>query len=141
MKTVLFICTHNSGRSQMAEAFFNLLAKGRARAISAGSEPADRVNPIVVEAMREIGIDISRKRPKLLTDKMMQNIDKAVTMGCEVTCPYTAVETEDWALEDPEGKTLEEVRKIRDEVRARVLRLLAQLGGEDETNRFDFISR
>ena len=141
MKTVLFICTHNSARSQMAEAFLNHLAKGKARAISAGSEPADRVNPLVVEAMREIGIDISQNKPKLLTDEMMQNIDRAITMGCEVSCPYTAVETEDWALEDPEGKTPEEVRKIRDEIKTRVVSLLVQLGGEDETDPFDFISR
>ena len=127
MKTVLFICTHNSARSQMAEAFLNHLAKGKARAISAGSEPADRVNPLVVEAMREIGIDISHNKPKLITDEMMRNIDRAITMGCETTCPITTVETEDWGLEDPKGKSLEQVRKIRDEIKERVARLVAEV--------------
>ena len=127
MKTVLFICVHNSGRSQMAEAFFNQMAQGKARAISAGSQPADKANPVVVEATREAGIDISQNKPKLLTFEMMEGIDKAVTMGCENTCPVTTVETEDWALEDPKGKSLEQVRKIRDEIKDRVKRLIEQI--------------
>lgn len=124
MKTVLFICVHNSGRSQMAEAFFNQMAKGRSKAISAGSHPADKVNPVAAEAMREVGIDISRNRPKLLTMKMMEGVDKAITMGCEDGCPLTTVQTDDWALEDPKDKPIEQVRKIRDEIKKRVKRLV-----------------
>ena len=127
MKTVLFICVHNAGRSQMAEAFFNKMAKGKARAISAGSQPADKVNPTVVAAMKEEGIDISQNKPKLLTLEMMEGIDKAFTMGCENTCPLTTVETEDWALEDPSGKPIDQVRKIRDEIKARVAKLVKQM--------------
>ena len=124
MKTVLFICVHNSGRSQMAEAFFNQMAKGRAKGISAGFQPADKVNPTAVEAMREAGIDISRNRPKLLTMEMMEGVDKAITMGCENSCPLTTVETDDWELEDPKDKPIEQVRKIRDEIKDRVMRLI-----------------
>ncbi len=126
MKTVLFICVHNAGRSQMAEAFFNLLAKGKARAISAGTIPAERVNPVVAQAMLEAGIDIGQNKPKALTVEMLDAADRVITMGCstEAACPATSVQTEDWALDDPEGKSLEQVRRIRDEVKARVLRLL-----------------
>jgi arsenate reductase len=127
MKTVLFICVHNSGRSQMAEAFFNQIAKGKARAISAGSQPADRVNPVVVEAMREIGIDISRNKPKLLTLELMEGIEKAITMGCENACPVTTVETEDWDLPDPKDKPIEQVRKIRDDIKDRVNSLAKEI--------------
>jgi arsenate reductase (thioredoxin) len=127
MKSVLFICVHNSGRSQMAEAFFNQMAKGRARAISAGSQPADRVNPTVVEVMREIGIDISHNKPKLLTLEMMEGITLAITMGCENACPYTTAETREWALEDPKDKPIEEVRTIRDEIKIRVGDLIKEL--------------
>lgn len=127
MKTVLFICVHNSGRSQMAEAFFNKIAEGRARAISAGSQPADEVNPVVVEAMREVGIDTSENKPKLLTFEMMEGIDKAVTMGCENACPLTTVETVDWGLDDPKDKPVEQVRKIRDEIRERVENLIKEM--------------
>ena len=127
MKTVLFICVHNSGRSQIAEAFFNQMARGIARAISAGSQPADKVNPTVVKAMREAGIDISRNKPKLLTHEMMERVDKAITMGCENSCPLTTVETDDWALEDPKDKPIEQVRKIRDEIKERVKRLIEQM--------------
>jgi arsenate reductase len=127
MKTVLFICVHNSGRSQMAEAFFNRMAEGKARAISAGSQPADYVNPVVVEAMREVGIDISRNKPKLLTLEMMEGIDKAITMGCENACPLTTVPTEDWGLEDPGHKPIERVRKIRDDIKIRVGHLIKEM--------------
>jgi arsenate reductase (thioredoxin) len=127
MKTILFICVHNSGRSQMAEAFFNQMAKGKARAISAGSQPANEVNPAVAEAMLEEGIDISRNKPKLLTPKMMDGVDMAITMGCQDACPYTTVKTEDWGLEDPKGKSLEQVKKIRDEIKERVKKLLVQI--------------
>jgi arsenate reductase (thioredoxin) len=127
MKTVLFICVHNSGRSQMAEAFFNQMAQSKAKAISAGSQPADRVNPTVVEVMGEEGIDISRNKPKLLTLEMMEGIALAVTMGCENACPYTTAETRDWTLEDPKDKPVEEVRRIRDEIRTRIEDLIKEL--------------
>jgi arsenate reductase len=126
MKTVLFVCVHNSGRSQMAEGFFNHLAGGRARAVSAGTNPADSVNPDVVEAMREVGIDISGNRPRLLTDEMLDGADNVVSMGCGVEgiCPATFVETEDWQIEDPKGKPLAEIRRIRDEIGAKVAQML-----------------
>ena len=131
MKTVLFVCVHNSGRSQMAEAFFNRMARGRARALSAGTQPADEVNPVVVEAMRETGIDISGNKPKMLTMDMVEKAARMITMGCgaeaEAVCPASFVQTEDWALEEPAGKTLEQVRRIRDEIKKRVEKLLAEL--------------
>jgi arsenate reductase len=131
MKVVLFVCVHNSGRSQMAEAFFNQLAKGKARAYSAGTQPADKVNPVVVEAIREVGIDISGKKPKALTMDMVEKADRMITMGCgaeaEAVCPASFIETEDWTLEDPRGKSLEQVRKIRDEIKKRVMKLLNEI--------------
>ena len=132
MKTILFVCVHNSGRSLMAEAFFNHMAKGKAQAYSAGTQPADIVNPIVVEAIREVGIDISGNKPKALTMGMVEKADRMITMGCsaeaEAVCPASFIKTEDWTLEDPKGKSLEQVRKIRDEVKNRVVKLLAELG-------------
>jgi len=130
MKTVLFVCVHNAGRSQMAEAFFNKFAQGKARALSAGTDPAVTVDLTVVEAMREVGIDISRNKPKALTPEMVDQADKVVTMGCgaEKVCPATWVQTEDWELEDPKGKSIEKVREIRDEIRARVLKVLEETG-------------
>ena len=105
MKTILFVCVHNSGRSQMAEAFFNQMTKGKALAISAGTQPADEVNPLVIEAMREVGIDISGNRPKMLTIDMVEKADKMITMGCgtdaQAVCPTSFIEAEDWALERP----------------------------------------
>jgi arsenate reductase len=137
MKTVLFVCIHNSGRSQMAEAFFNRLAGTKARAHSAGTEPADKLNPVVVEAMKEVGIDISSNKPKALTMDMVEEADRMITMGCgaeaEAVCPASFTETEDWALEDPHGKSLEQVRKIRDEVKERVMRLIGEIVPERET--------
>ena len=131
IKTILFVCVHNSGRSQMAEAFFNHMAKGKAQAYSAGTQPSDKVNPVVIEAMREVGINISKNRPKALTIDMVEKADKMITMGCGAeagaVCPASFIETEDWGLEDPEGKTLEQVRKIRDEIKARVTKLLLEL--------------
>ncbi|HLC23061.1 MAG TPA: arsenate reductase ArsC [Dehalococcoidia bacterium] len=126
MKTVLFVCVGNSGRSQMAEAFFNYLAAGRARAISAGTNPAKSVAPDVVLAMKEVGIDISGNTPKALTEDMLAQADRVVTMGCgaEGVCPVSFVPTEDWALEDPKGKSLEQVRKIRDEIKTKVAKML-----------------
>jgi protein-tyrosine-phosphatase len=111
----------------MAEAFFNQMAQGKALALSAGTRPGDKVNPTVVEAMREIGIDISGNKPKTMTLDMLSKADKMITMGCEADalglCPASFIETEDWALEDPEGKSLEQVRIIRDEIKKRVLKL------------------
>jgi arsenate reductase len=111
----------------MAEAFFNHFAGKKARAISAGSHPAEEVNPIIIKVMDEVGINIHEKKPKLLTLDMMEGIEKAVTMGCENTCPVTTVETEDWALEDPQGKPIEKVREIRDQIKSRVLKLIEQM--------------
>ncbi len=131
MMTILFVCVHNSGRSQMTEAFFNQLAMGRAQAISAGTQPADKVNPVVVEAMKEVGIDISNNKPKALTMDMVEKANRMITMGCgaeaEATCPASFIETEDWALEDPKGKTIEAVRKIRDEIKGRVVKLFNEI--------------
>ena len=137
MRTVLFVCVRNSGRSQMAEAFFNQLAGGKAKALSAGTNPGSAINPKVVEAMREIGIDISGNRPKALTLEMVEQADKVVTMGCGVEgiCPATFVATEDWELADPKGKTLEEVRQIRDEIRAKVVGLLKEMQRSKEKDK------
>jgi len=129
MVTVLFVCVHNSGRSQMAEAIFNRLSGGRHKGISAGSNPAEAVNPVVVEALREIGIDISGRRPRKLTAEIAEEADITVTMGCgEGVCPIVPGEIRDWPLEDPTGKPLEAVRRIRDEIESRVKALLAELG-------------
>jgi arsenate reductase len=134
MKTVLFVCVHNSGRSQMAEAFFNNMAKGKAHAISAGTQPANVVNPVVVQAMREVGIDISGNKPKMLTLEIVEKADLMITMGCGAeagaVCPASFIETEDWALEDPEGKPIAQVRRIRDEIKEKVTHLLANLSKE-----------
>ena len=131
MKTVLFVCVGNAGRSQMAEAFFNRLANGRARAISAGTKPAGAVDAQTIEVMREVGIDISKAKPKALTMEILDQADRVVTMGCgaEGVCPASFVESEDWQLEDPKGKPIEEVRRIRDEIRAGVTRLLERTKG------------
>lgn len=135
-KTVIFVCVHNSGRSQMAEAFFNQAAKGKALALSAGTQPGDKVHPVVVEAMRELGIDISHKKPKMLTLEMIEKADKMITMGCGADagglCPASFVETEDWALEDPKNKSLEQVRVIRDEIKKRVLQLIQEIAPAQE---------
>ena len=129
MRMVLFVCVHNSGRSQMAEAFFNQLGNGKVRALSAGTNPDTTVDSSVIEAMREVGIEISGNRPKALTLEMVEQADKVITMGCGVegVCPAAFVETEDWELEDPKSKTLDEVRKIRDEIRAKVAGLLKEI--------------
>jgi len=129
MKKVLFVCVHNAGRSQMAEAFFNQLAKGKAKGFSAGTEPADKVNPVVVKAMREVDIDISRRKPKMLTLKMLDDADRVITMGCGVegVCPASFVPTEDWQLEDPEDKPIEKVRQIRDGIKAKIETLVKEL--------------
>jgi arsenate reductase len=136
MKRVLFVCVHNASRSQMAEAFFNQIAEGKAKASSAGTQPADKVNPTAVEAMREIGLDISRQKPKPLTLEMMEGVERVITMGCgvEAVCPASLVPTEDWQLDDPEDKPIEQVRQIRDKVKIRVEELIRELGvGESFT--------
>ncbi len=130
-KTILFVCIHNSGRSQMAEAFFNQMAKGKAQALSAGTKPSDEVNPVVIEAMKESGIDISKNKPKILTMQMVQSAGMMITMGCgadtEGVCPARFIETVDWALEDPKGKSIDDVRRIRDEIKKRVAVLIEEL--------------
>ena len=136
MKTVLFVCVENSGRSQMAEAFYNLLSKGKVQGLSAGTQPADEVNPVVVEAMKEVGIDISGNRPKMLTMDMVEKANKMITMGCgaeaEAVCPARFIETEDWALEDPKGKSLKQIRQIRDEIKERVTRLIVEMAPDQK---------
>ena len=125
---VLFVCVHNAGRSQMAAALLERKAEGRVRVLSAGSEPADELNPAVVEAMGELGIDISAERPKKLEDGMVSTSDVVITMGCGDACPiYPGKRYEDWELEDPSGKELETVRGIRDEIESRVDALLGEL--------------
>ncbi|HYY73662.1 MAG TPA: arsenate reductase ArsC [Solirubrobacterales bacterium] len=125
---VLFVCVHNAGRSQMAAAWVDKLADGRVRVRTAGSEPADQVNPVAVEAMAEVGVDLSREFPKPLTDEAVREADVVITMGCGDACPiYPGKRYEDWELEDPAGKDLETVRRIRDQIEARVRKLLAEL--------------
>ncbi len=126
MITVLFACVHNAGRSQMAAAWFNHFADPtRARAISAGTEPAARVHPAVVAAMREVGIDLSSAQPSRLTEALAVSVQVLVTMGCGETCPVVpGVRRIDWAIVDPQGQSLEQVRVIRDEIRDRVRELL-----------------
>jgi arsenate reductase len=125
---ILFVCVHNAGRSQMAAGLLHNRAGGRVIVRSAGSTPADELNPRVVEAMREIGIDISREFPKPLTDESVRAADVVITMGCGDACPiYPGKRYEDWELEDPAGKDLPTVRRIRDEIEARVKRLLEEV--------------
>lgn len=126
MKKVIFACVHNAGRSQMAAAWFNHLADPRAgRAISAGTSPAERVHPEVLDVMKEVGLDLSSATPQKLTEDLARDADLLVTMGCGDECPYVpGLRIEDWPLEDPQGKPIERVREIRDEIRARVEALL-----------------
>jgi arsenate reductase len=125
---VLFVCVHNAGRSQMAAGLLQRKAGDRVRVLSAGSEPADRLNPAVVEAMEEVGIDISEERPKKLEDGMVRESDVVITMGCGDACPiYPGKRYEDWDLQDPAGKDLETVRGIRDEIASRVDALIGEL--------------
>jgi arsenate reductase len=126
--TVLFLCVHNAGRSQMAMGWFNHLAGDRAIALSGGSEPADAVNPAAVLAMQEVGIDIANAVPKRWTDETFGMADVVVTMGCGDTCPFVPGKRyEDWELDDPAGQAVEAVRPIRDEIGHRVRGLLASL--------------
>jgi protein-tyrosine-phosphatase len=126
--TVLFLCTHNAGRSQMALGFFKHLAQNRALAYSGGSEPADHINPAAIAAMAEKGIDITTEHPKRWTDHMVQAADVVVTMGCGDSCPYVPGRRyEEWELPDPAGQSLEAVRPIRDDIEHRVRQLLSEL--------------
>ncbi|MBD3783814.1 MAG: arsenate reductase ArsC [Micrococcales bacterium] len=132
--SVLFVCVHNAGRSQMAAAYLTALSGGAVEVRSAGSAPGDAVNPVAVEAMREEGIDIAAERPKVLTADAVRASDVVVTMGCGDTCPYfPGVRYEDWVLDDPAGQDLAMVRGVRDAIRARVLALLEELGVEPVT--------
>ena len=130
MTTVLFACVHNAGRSQMAAGLFNLLADRRqAEANSAGTDPAGEVHPEVVAAMAELGVDLASAIPRYLTDEMARAADLLITMGCGDSCPVVpGLERMDWPLDDPKDRPLEEVRKIRDEIRGRVEALLAERG-------------
>ena len=130
MKTVIFACVHNAGRSQMAAAFFDHLADPqKARAISAGTQPGERVHPEVLAAMGEIGIDLSNARPQKLTDELAAQAALLVTMGCGEACPHVpGLRRDDWPLEDPKGKPIERVREIRSDVERRVRELLAVEG-------------
>ena len=125
---VMFVCVHNAGRSQMAAGLLDKLAEGRVQVRSAGSEPADRLNPTVSEAMAEIGIDLEGEVPKPLTDEVVREADVVITMGCGDACPiYPGKRYEDWELEDPAGKDLNRVRAIRDQIEGRVRALLDEL--------------
>ncbi|MFN8585583.1 MAG: arsenate reductase ArsC [Dehalococcoidia bacterium] len=131
---VLFVCIHNAGRSQMAAAFCDHLGAGRVLVRSAGSEPADRLNPAVIEAMREVGLDLTREFPKPLTNEAVEASDVVITMGCGDACPfYSGKRYLDWQLDDPAGQPLEAVRRIRDDIRRRVEALLAELLPADAT--------
>lgn len=125
---VLFVCVHNAGRSQMAAGLLDKLAAGRVRVRSAGSEPADEINPVAVEAMRELGVDLSHEFPKPLSNEAVHAADVVITMGCGDACPfYPGKRYEDWELTDPAGKDLGAVRAIRDDIEARVRALLDEL--------------
>ncbi|WP_436701777.1 arsenate reductase ArsC [Nocardioides sp. BYT-33-1] len=126
--TVLFVCVHNAGRSQMAAGYLQHLAGGRVEVLSAGSQPADQVNPIAVAAMAEEGIDIATEQPKVLTESAVHEADVVVTMGCGDECPFfPGKRYEDWVLDDPAGQGIAAVRPIRDEIRRRVEALVAEL--------------
>ena len=128
--SVLFVCVHNAGRSQMAAGFARALGGDRVQVLSAGSEPADRINPVAVEAMAEVGIDIAGTQPRVLAVDDVRASDVVITMGCGDACPvFPGKRYEDWELTDPAGRPLEEVRPIRDEIRGRVEALLEGLRG------------
>ena len=126
--SVLFVCVHNAGRSQMAQGWLRHLAGERVEVRSAGSAPGERINPVAVEAMAEVGIDITAEHPKILTVDAVQHSDVVITMGCGDTCPiFPGKRYEDWELTDPAGQGIEVVREVRDEIRDRVTALLAEL--------------
>ena len=125
---MLFVCTHNAGRSQMAAGFMSSLAGDRVHVLSAGTEPADEINPVAVQAMAEKGIDLAGRRPQLLADTAVREADVVITMGCGDACPvYPGKRYEDWPLDDPAGRGIEDVRRIRDQIEARVRLLVAEL--------------
>jgi arsenate reductase len=130
MDRVIFACVHNAGRSQMAEAFFSQMADpGRAEAVSAGTQPGERVHPEVVEVMREVGVNLSTNRPQRLTDDLARSASLLITMGCGDACPFVpGLQRDDWPLPDPKGQPLDEVRRVRDEIRSRVSALLDARG-------------
>jgi arsenate reductase (thioredoxin) len=132
MKTVLFACVHNAGRSQMAAALFDAAADpAKARAISAGTQPGPRVHPEVASAMGELGIDLSSAKPTLLTDDLARSAELLITMGCGEACPAVpGLRREDWPVDDPKGRSADDVRRIRDDVRARVRELIARFDWE-----------
>jgi arsenate reductase (thioredoxin) len=126
--SVLFVCVHNAGRSQMAAGYMKELSGGRVEVLSAGSEPKDQINPTAIEAMAEVGIDIADNVPKILTTEAVKDSDVVITMGCGDTCPiFPGKRYEDWELDDPAGKGVEAVRPIRDQIKARILSLLDEL--------------
>lgn len=133
MKDILFVCVENAGRSQMAEAFFRKYAQGRFHAISAGTKPSDQINPIVVQAMKEKGIDLVGNQPKSLSGEMIKNSIVTINMGCmdKESCPALFVkEVLDWSISDPKGKSIDEVRKIRDQIELKVMEFIKSLEGQ-----------
>lgn len=130
MKTIIFACVHNAGRSQMAAAYFNkLVDPAKARAVSAGTRPSDRIHPEVVQVMQEVGIDLRDARPQKLTPQLAAGAQLLITMGCGDECPYVpGLRRDDWPLEDPKGQPIDHVRAIRDDIRARVEALIAHEG-------------
>ena len=134
MATALFVCLHNAGRSQMSAALFERAAEGRHRALSAGTTPAERVHPEVVEVMRELGIDLADRVPRRLTRELAETADVVVTMGCGDECPFIPGKRHvDWELEDPKGRPLDDVRATRDDIARRVTALVAELDGAAAT--------
>jgi protein-tyrosine-phosphatase len=130
--SVLFVCVHNAGRSQMAAGFLRALAGDRVQVLSAGTEPKDQINPSAIEAMAEVGIDIANNSPKVLTTEAVKDSDYVITMGCGDACPFFPGKTYlDWPLDDPAGKGVEDVRPIRDEIRAKVEALIAEIDSRD----------
>ena len=128
MKTVLFVCVHNAGRSQIAAGYMKALSNGKVQVLSAGSAPKESINPLAVQVMAEEGIDIANNQPKVLTAEAVQESDVVITMGCGDACPfYPGKRYEDWVLEDPAGKDLETVRKIRDEIKQKVKNLIIEI--------------
>ena len=128
LPTVLFLCVHNAGRSQMAAAFLSRLGDGRVDVRSAGSTPAEEIHPVVVRAMEEVGVDLSSERPKRIDDEVVRESDVVITMGCGDACPiYPGKRYEDWQVEDPSGRSLDEVRAIRDDIERRVSELVSDL--------------
>jgi protein-tyrosine-phosphatase len=130
MKTILFVCVENAGRSQMAEGFFNKYAPKGYRAVSAGTRPASQINPLAVQAMKEAGLDISSQKSKIINEDMIRNSEKAVNMGCmdRAECPLLFLNNPiDWGIEDPKGKPIEKVREIRDDIERRVKELVRNL--------------